>query len=47
MQTSASPVTKPLFLAMHPPRRFWPDLAGFYVSPAQARPAAQKAQKTS
>ncbi|SUD20277.1 hypothetical protein [Aquipseudomonas alcaligenes] len=24
---------KPLFLALHPPRRVWPDNAGFYVSP--------------
>ena len=31
----ARPDTKPLFLALHPPRRVWPDTAGFYLGPAR------------
>lgn len=34
---SASPRVKPLFLALHPPRRMWPDAAGVYLG--SVRPA--------
>lgn len=47
MQTSATPVTKALFLALHPPRRCWPGLTGFYVSPSQAKAPARRAKTAS
>jgi len=37
MQAPSNPSTKALFLALHPPRRFWPGLAGFYATPNQAK----------
>ena len=46
MQT-AVPATKALFLAMHPPRRCWPGLAGVYVSPKRAKTAAPQAKTVS
>lgn len=40
MQPSTAPSVRFLFRTLHPPRRFWPGLGGFYsgASLAQARP---------
>ena len=46
MQTSA-PATKALFLAMHPPRRCWPGLAGVYNSPNRVKASARPAKSVS
>lgn len=37
MQPSQPPSVKFLFRTLHPPRRFWPGLAGFYTGASQAQ----------
>lgn len=44
MQAVPRPSTRALFLALHPPRRFWPEqVAGYYISPNQ--PSVQPRQR--
>ncbi|MGE8505441.1 MAG: hypothetical protein ACN6P1_24775 [Pseudomonas sp.] len=36
MQPSTAPSVRFLFRTLHPPRRFWPGLGGFYSGASQA-----------
>lgn len=37
MQPSSTPSVKFLFRTLHPPRRFWPGLGGFYTVANEAK----------